>query len=321
MFNKESKMKRVYACLLLVVVFASCKKDQDEPVATGHIRPVSDTSSQFINKIYEYTPAPGQFVNAGNTGTIEGAQLLVGGINGLLSLGGYGGAVVFGFDHSILNRAGNDLGIYGNPLTVASMAWSEPGIVMVMQDLDGNGKPDDNAWYELAGSEYTKSETSKNYRITYYNPKTTAAADVTWKDNQGKTGMVLMNRYHAQSYFPLNAAAKDSISFEGTLLRNTLAPGSIITNSPFEWGYSDNGSADLIARQTAEGRGYNAFDLSWAVDRQGNKVNLSYIDFVKVYTGQNSNGNPFDTNDDPRSRYVGEISTEVSGAVDLLLKK
>ena len=40
---------------------------------------------------------------------------------------------------------------------------------MVSVDVNGNGLPDDE-WYELAGSEYQKPSTIKNYEITYYRP-------------------------------------------------------------------------------------------------------------------------------------------------------
>ena len=57
-------------------------------------------------------------------------------------MGGFGGYIIFGFDHSVANNAGADLAIYGNPIG-GSAPWAEPGIVMVSQDVNGNGKPDD----------------------------------------------------------------------------------------------------------------------------------------------------------------------------------
>ena len=41
---------------------------------------------------------------------------------------------------------------------------------MVAYDRNKNGIADDDEWYELAGSEYNKEETIKNYKITYYRP-------------------------------------------------------------------------------------------------------------------------------------------------------
>lgn len=72
---------------------------------------------------------------------------------------------------------------------------------MVSFDTNLNGLPDDE-WYELAGSEYYKPETIKNYRITYDRPdpnkipepdmgqQWSDATYVPWKDNQGNTGYI-----------------------------------------------------------------------------------------------------------------------------------
>lgn len=320
-------IKRILLFTLLAFL-AACSKD-DAPAAPepDHFRPANSSSSAYISQVFEYLPAPGQFVNDGATGTPDGAKAIIGGSDGLLSLGAYGGYVIVGFDHSIENKEGNDIGLYGNPLTNPGQEWSEPGIVLVMQDKNGNGKPDDGAWYELAGSEYAKNTTIKQYRITYYNPKKEEAADVLWKDNLGRSGYVLANYFHTQPYYPSFAANPDSITFEGTLLTNTIQKKfdpvyqtDLVTNLPFSWGYADNGSAELLDAIDKEGRGYNGLDISKAVDNKGNTVTLKYIDFIKVYTGQNSNGDLSGDPDNP-DRWLGEISTEISGAADLHIKK
>ncbi|MCW3467304.1 hypothetical protein [Chitinophaga nivalis] len=312
-------------CLAIAVTMAACSKKEDTtpegPATPDYFRPANAKSDAYINQIFEYKPAPGQFTNDPTIGSAEGAKKLIGGTDALVSLGAFGGYVTFGFDHSIENKAGYDLGTVGNPLVNTGMEWSEPGIVMVMQDLNGNGKPDDGEWYELAGSEYNAASTIKNYKITYYNPKTTTATDVLWKDNQGKSGYVLANTYHPQSYFPEFAAGQESIVFEGTLLANTFQkPKGLFINTPLAWGYADNGSKELIDMRNNGETGYNGFDISNAVNSKGEKVNLKYIDFVKLYTGQNCNGS---LNADPAKadRLVGEISTEISGAFDVHVKK
>ena len=75
-----------------------------------------------------------------------------------MSLGGFGGYVVVGFDQPVVNDPRNPYGvdftISGNAFEAAAKGyWSEPGAVMVMRDDNGNGLPDDT-WYELAGSNY-----------------------------------------------------------------------------------------------------------------------------------------------------------------------
>ena len=296
----------------------SCKKDLEEPT-TDVAHPATSNSSKYISRIFDYVPAPGQFINTG-LGNMEATKSVIGQANqGLISLGAFGGFITFGFDHSVENIKGPDIGIFGNPLTAVGSEWSEPAIVMVMQDLNRNGLPDDGNWLELVGSEYTNG--IKNYRITYYNPKNTRD-DILWKDNQGKQGYVLRNMFYGQQYYPLWAKNQEELTLTGTLLKSTLLDGDVITNKPFSWGYADNGSDDYKLMQQDKGTAYNVFDISNAVDATGQKVALNYIDFVKVYTAQNSNGNPYEPDkNDARSRYLGEISAEFGGAIDLKLQQ
>ncbi|MBO5850050.1 MAG: cell surface protein, partial [Paludibacteraceae bacterium] len=54
----------------------------------------------------------------------------------------------------------------------------------------------------------------------------------------------------------------------------------------------------------------NRFDISNAIDANGNLVELDFIDFVKVQTAVNS-----------KSDWLGEMSTEVVGFFDYSMKK
>lgn len=65
----------------------------------------------------------------------------------------------------------------------------------------------------------------------------------------------------------------------------------------YRYGYVDN-FPNLDAR--------SAIDIDWAVDKNGNKVHLPGIDFVKVYNGV-----------DKENGWLGEASTEVAGGQDL----
>ena len=186
---------------------------------------------RYITKVYEFCPAPGQFVNLlpkyeeGDTEEtmIKKVEECISGKNDvLISLGSYGGYVTFGFDHAVVNVKGEkDFKILGNSFYAAanpnpnapeSGGSSEPGIVMVSIDKNGNGLPDDE-WYELAGSEYHKPATAHNYSVTYYKtasdhvatPKPdTPITDTTyipWIANDGTSGYVEKNSYHTQDYF------------------------------------------------------------------------------------------------------------------------
>ena len=119
-------------------------------------------SSRFQHAVYEFLPAPGQLVGekteagyTGNERTHEDAVAYAAGrleARSYVSLGGFGGYLIVGFDHSIARmESGYDFSIEGNAFDTSS----EPGVVWVMQDVNGNGEPDDE-WYELRGSETGK---------------------------------------------------------------------------------------------------------------------------------------------------------------------
>ena len=136
----------------------------------------------FANKVWEYRPAPGQFINTTTSAYKEGFtydDILEEATRriqqkSLLTLGGFGGYIVLGFPHPIPNVTGEyDFKIKGNAYynsktgTGALGGSAEPGIVFVSKDVNGNGKPDDE-WYELKGSEYGKDTETRGYEITYY---------------------------------------------------------------------------------------------------------------------------------------------------------
>ena len=285
-------------------------------------REVSGSSKADWSKVFDYTPAPGQFINELKTGGFDGTQTTMEAAiayaeqrmsnENWVSLGGFGGYIVVGFDHSIDNSGDYDLGILGNSFAGSS----EPGIVWVMQDENGNGEPDDT-WYELAGSETGKAETVQNYAVTYYRP-TGAMMPVQWTDNLGNYGEVdYLKQFHRQDYYyPLWIEA-DSYTLTGTCLapRNYDASGngSYWVNVEYDWGYADNFSP---IDRVGEGDNSNAeanvnyFDISKAIDCDGEPINLEFIDFVKVQCGVNA-----------KSGWLGELSTEVLGFFDYNIKR
>ena len=129
--------------------------------------------SPYLSKVYDFCPAPGQFVNTmpeyeeGDTKEtiLKKVEENISGTNDvMISLGGYGGYVIFGFDHTVINVKGKkDFMILGNSFYSDLPEYQEkkggscePGIVMVSFDTNLNGLLDDE-WYELAGSEYGKT--------------------------------------------------------------------------------------------------------------------------------------------------------------------
>ena len=293
-------------------------------------RPKSGASKADWNKVYEYTPAPGQFINETKTGGFDGSQTTPEAAIAYaesrmsevdrdgnpypnwVSLGGFGGYIVVGFDHSIDNSGDYDIGILGNSFSGSS----EPGIVWVMQDENGNGLPDDT-WYELAGSETGKAETIQNYAVTYYRPSGTMMP-VLWIDNLGNSGEIdYLTQFHRQDYYYPLWIESDSYTLTGTCLapRNYDASGngSYWVNAEYDWGYVDNFSPiDRLTgdeNATADANA-NHFKISNAIDFECQPIHLDYIDFLKVQVGVNA-----------KSGWLGELSTEVCGFYDYNLKR
>lgn len=281
--------------------------------------------SPYISKVFAYRPAPGQFVNllpeyeTGDTEEsirLKAEQVLTSPDSGMVSLGGWGGYVVFGFDHPVVNRRGEyDFRVLGNAFyadetDLSKGGSSEPGVVWVSRDDNGNGIPDDK-WYELAGSEYQQSTT--NYQLTYYRTaadhvRTPKLAEdlidttyILWRDVNGSRGYIMQNKHHLQNYYPEWIKA-DRLTFSGTL----LPPNGVAYYEGgktkyimqiYDYGYADNHP------NATDGSKMN---IDWAVDSKGTPVYLDKIHFIKVQTGVNQ-----------QRGWTGEASTEVSCAVDL----
>lgn len=283
--------------------------------------------SPYISRVYEYCPAPGQYINEmpryepGDTyaDILQKTQECIQGTNDvMISLGGYGGYVTFGFDHTVMNHPGEyDFRIWGNCFYELLQpdkkgGSAEPGIVCVSYDANCNGLPDD-PWYELAGSEYFSPHTLHGYSLTYRRPdplrRIIADEDnsiddlhyIPWYDNQGNEGYMPKNIFHHQEYWP-KWVAQDEIHVSGSLLPpngvDISGIGSYYVLYSYPWGYADN--------HPNEYANLNSFNIEWAVDSRGQPVHLPGIDFIRVYTGLRQ-----------QCGWLGETSTEISKAQDL----
>lgn len=251
--------------------------------------PGTSGSNVYVITMFEFMPAPGQNTNK-PLGTVDAAKSLEG-KQGLVSLGAWGGYIVLGFDHTVINETGKeDIIVYGN----AQSNFAEPGIVWVMQDENGNGKPDDT-WYELKGSEFGNAGYERNYEVTYIKP--VAGGSVSWKDNKGNTGTVNISGSTFQ-YFPSWVNGTE-YTLKGSLLPKTgISSAGLITSMPFGFGYADN---------KVDG---DRLDIANAVDKDGKTASLTGIDFIKIQTGIQAN-----------LGVLGELSTEITGVADLSMVK
>lgn len=297
-------------------------------------------ATAYITKVLDFMPAVGQYTNVlplyeeGDTQETMNEKVLSAiGNNkgGMISLGGFGGYVVVGFDHTIQNKPGlRDFRVLGNafysvsnPDPEAPVGGScEAGVIMVAYDKNKNGVPDDDEWYEIAGSAHNDPQGEawyskalecgndvnlySNYEITYYRPEKEPqsteekAQYIKWKDNYGNSGYKVKNAFHNQSYFP-QWFSGDELKFTGTCLpQNGIdesGKGTYYVLYKFHYGYADNEKNSDVE---------SAIDIEWAVNDKGQKVSLPGVDFIKIYTGINQ-----------ENGWLGECSTEITGVEDL----
>ena len=299
--------------------FAFCRKTDAEIGEDTTEEPVDDPA--LVSKVFEYMPAPGIMVNGysivgdfiWNGATMQEAcdrALKHFRKKYMVSLGAQGGYLVAGFDHNVRNSQGDyDLVIKGNPFNYQS----EPGIIWVMKDENGDGLPNDT-WYELKGSEYGTENETLNYAITYYKP-TAPEQDIEWTDNQGGSGIVpymkTWNQHPSywQDWVPteLDGQGRECRTYYGSRLKDmhTYVNG-YSDEPPYPWGYADNMGSDYFVNNkfnASMAMGY--YKICNAVKADGQPANLDYINFVKVQTAQTG-----------YTPNLGEISTEVYGIWD-----
>lgn len=206
------------------------------------------------------------------------------------SLGNFGGYITYYYKNAITddpnNKYGIDFYVYGNAFESGGSA-AEPGQVYVSADGEN--------WYALAGSEHYEDTAIWDYTITY-----TKGDDGKsyWTDNQGNTMANAAKAWPNRSTYYFNDVwAQDSYRFTGIVLKSQ-EDGTIMgsgTTASFaaaaSFGYVDyyqNGTirAD-VNPYVAEPDKANGFDLAWAVDAQGNPVQLGAIHYIRVATASN----------------------------------
>lgn len=282
--------------------------------------------SPYLSKVIEYKPAPMRASHGlafseqnGKTTTIalQSVEDRIKGIdfdklNPGVNLGSLGGYIVFKFDHTVMNIEGRRDFRIGS--FAAKTTYPAPGVVYVAFDANGNGKPDEDEWYELAGSEYGKT-TNRYVKVVYNRPETIVInptsniEDYTkYSINGAETGAFPTGMMApAVPQWPVwlqESTEGEKITFENVAMiesntpMNGMYPGS---TAWYDYGYANNNGTD----QTQ-----SSFDINWAVDKNGKAVRLPGIDFVKVQTATLQYlGN-----------FYGPASTLINSAVDLHLK-
>lgn len=305
-----------------VVFSVTLKKEVDNTIeGVRYIIGFYRDASGSPNAVESYLPAPGQFVNKPVYGNPKATLSMAS--NDIITLGAYGGNIVWHFDQPITDEPNNPYGIdfiiFGNVFRnqdgSSAEGAAEPAAVMVSQD--------GNAWYELAGSQYYDASTIKNAEITYRNPDSNfvKAEPIPWKiqaDLFNKQDIFHPNSYHNQPYYPNPATysqfqngigKNDSYSASEVRFKGNL----IETDDSIVFGYADahansENKGALSKAVNPYSRNHTAitngdgFDLAWAVDSEGKPVKLNGgIKYIKTYNAVMNIGS------------FGEKSPEISG--------
>lgn len=278
--------------------------------------------SPYITAMYDFAPAPGTLANdcyKQDGYTKEDVMKIVLGridntsLGYLLDLGSFGGSVVVGFDHTVINIPGErDFRVYGVNESVPNFVTA-PGLLFVAYDKNGNGKPDDDEWYEIKGSAHKDNIVDSNFSVTYHRPaKDKAPVQVGPFDPfQDRESVLTENSLGESFYLSLLRNRKDlcpswidqdKFTFTGKRFNINIKPQvagqyTLWQYDILDWGYANAKDPDI--------------DIDWAIDKDGNKVHLPGIDYIKVVNCVSS---------DDIVRYSSlqtTASTKFAGAADL----
>ena len=258
----------------------------DEKITNSYSFKLQVKKAAYPDKIVDYLCMGSQYTNGaygiGPETTLSGS---------MKSLGNFGGYITYYYEDAIKNdpnhKYGIDFYVYGNSSEQNQGSMAELGQVYVSQD--------NKTWYALAGSEHYEDKAIWDYTIHY-----TKGADGKsyWTDNQGNKMANSAPKWPSAQYYYLNQVAEqDSYSYAGIVFKSQeddTIMGSGTTASfaaAAKFGYADyyaNGTlgADVnpyVANPTKS----NGFDISWAVDENGEPVALDSIHYIKVATGSN----------------------------------
>lgn len=297
---KLSDTTHVVAVVAAALTLGGCNKDNVIDDDSGEALP-----GNVRVEVIDYSPAPGQFINivpayaAGDDATAINRKATDALNSGdYISLGAWGGSITLRLDRYIRNIPGRaDFAVLGNAYYTPAASDgrqcgnSEPGIILVMEDRNRNGKPDDG-WYEIPGSENARA-TDATYSVTY---NILGPRQITWTDNLGATGTLYDGSdYHEQPFVPQWLNVGKTMTFTGRRLPDN---GFYDSESMQYKQYVYDGYADCRPNNDAA----RGIDISSAVDTDGRPANLSRVDFIRIYTAVLQVNGP-----------MGECSTEVAG--------
>ena len=231
-----------------------------------------------------------------------------------IALGPLGGYIVFRFDHTVMNVS--DLRDFRIGSFASKTSYPAPGVVFVAFDANQNGQPDEDEWYEIAGSEYGKTTTLSNLTVTYNRPDnflTTVSMGkevndyITYTIN-GVPGALssgsMPNTIPSWSFWLREGDEGKTITFTGV----TQLPSNTQMNGMFP-GATQWYDYGYVSNSDPKDEVNSSFDIDWAVDKDGKPVHLPGVDFIKVQTATMMDA----------GGWYGALKTSLNCAIDLHL--
>lgn len=287
-------MKKIWILMAAGVSLAGCNSGSGDPIL--------DEEQSFEKtieiEVVDYSPAPGQFVNelpkweAGMTAEDMCHAVEMSLKDGReVTLGAWGGSLTVRLVSPLVNRKGdNYFKVLGNAITTSA----EPGLVYVMEDKNGNGKPDDGDWLLICPATFTKAA---QVSATYSRPTDDSTDDnyIAWTCSDGTNGYLnRVSSYHTQPFFPCWIDS-EQMSFSGLRLPDN---GRFDQESFLYILDPVAGTADSYPNSSLD----SVLSLDNVIDRSGNQAEIRNVDFIKVVTGVLQANGP-----------LGECSTEIRG--------
>lgn len=290
--------------------------------------------SPFASSVLEFRPAPGQFVNVADfnepgkaLGPPRGGGTSAADNTSVVSLGGFGGSITLGFDHTVeddpFNPFGMDAIVFGNAFYLGGDSdrhWAECATIEISLDVNCNGQADD-PWYLIPGSHIV-------------DPDGQYAAQ-TWDDDTaddthppllaswippGRSGVWTTEGYllppevfgQVPVINPAGGGDAEGIfgyaEYSPTLVLGDLDADNVVDDPliiPEEF-YTVPDDPMTVGITPGSGGG-DAFDIAWAIEPlTGLPAGLPGFDFIRITNGVNTIVGP-----------LGELSPEIDAVADV----
>ncbi len=287
----------------------------------------------FATSVVSHEPAPGQFVGdpafndpARTLGPPKGGGRQAADNSSIVTLGGFGGSITLGFDHTVVddpfNRFGMDAIVFGNAFWPGGEPhdhWAEAATIEISLDANVNGLADD-AWFLIPGS-HIADPAAQLLIATWDDDVDDAAfppALASWIP-PGSTGVWTTRAFELPADLfgsPVVVNPSPDMGVEGifgyadyspTLLLGDLDGDDVVDQSatlPDRFYTVPDDS--LTVGVTPGSGGGDAFDIAWAVDPEtGLPADLPGFDFIRLTTAV-----------DVVTMFFAEKSAEIDAVAD-----